>query len=164
MDFITEHGRINCVRKDIHHNVEVQQYYEIVSFDEVVSSIPPHVAILLSREEHMHLELWLKERELLKRKLENDSMAQTILDALSAFLQEAICALDNEPVLDEIQYREINYYLMEFDKKMNKLSNVKDKNSNENLEISKLNQSEILKAQLRKIEKSITHALLNKVT
>ncbi len=152
MDFINETGKIKCL-KEIHiQGNELAKPVEIASFDELVETVPPHVASKLSSEEIKQLELWLKERESLKEKLQEAPLEKTVVETLPALLREATNALEEIDGVDHVLYKDIKLQLSEFD---NKLSKLKQLNDDDTLAQNEMNDSEVLKEQLKIIKKNL---------
>ena len=152
MDFINETGKIKCL-KEIHtYGDELPKQVEIASFDELVETVPPHVAAKLSSEEIKQLELWLKERENLKEKLQEAPLEKTVLETLPALIREAINALDEIDIIDPDLYKDIKLHLSEFDNKLNKLQQLTD---DDTLDQNEMNDCEVLKEQLKTINKNL---------
>jgi hypothetical protein len=152
MDFINDLGKIKCLRETHIQGDESPKQVEIASFDEHVETVPPHVAASLSSEEIKQLELWLKERENLKEKLHEATSEETVLETLPALLCEAINALDEIDGIDPDLYKDIKLRLSEFDNKLNKLQHLTDNNT---LDQNEMNDSEVLKEQLKIIKKNL---------
>lgn len=152
MDFVNDNGKIICLRETPAQEGNSSRQIVVVSFDELVTSVPPHVASTLSSEEIIQLELWLKERENLKNKLQEDTMEKTVLETLPAFFQEALYALDEIDEIDVHLFNEIKDYLLKIDNKLNKFQHLTNDSP---LQQNEMNDSEVLKERLDIIKNNI---------
>jgi hypothetical protein len=152
MRFITNNKQIECVRNVPTGDGESTRDCVVVSFDDNQNIIPAHVEACLTVPENKILLGWLKERALLTKKLENESVEETVLDALPALLSRAQDALIRSNTLDLELHRKLKSSLQEFDNKLNLFHPLTNGSP---LVMNKMQEEEVLKEKLNNIRDNL---------
>lgn len=157
MRFIIKGQSVHCIRGEQSFGSDTQterqqQEHVVTTFDSRVDCVPPHVAAALLPEETAQLELWIKDRRMLHKKLKKQSIDTTILEALPGVLRAAKNSLSLTSSLDEELSSEIYKELIEVKKLLEDFDELVQKNS---IEVEKMDSSEVLAEQLSVIKKNI---------
>ncbi|WP_196138193.1 hypothetical protein [Aliikangiella sp. G2MR2-5] len=152
MKFVSNGNQIECIRRVRDLSDGGMNDVLIVSFDQEQESIPPHVAACLSPFEVKKLKSWLHERVELNRKLENETMEDTILDTLPQMLSIAKEALKDIDVIDIGLFKQLKVELREFDEMLSRFRNI---SKTDTIELDKMQDSEVLKEKLSTIQEQL---------
>ena len=151
MNFIQTNHAVQCVRTHFEHGREVSEV--VVSFDEQLSTIAPHVSALLSTEEINQLGAWLEERTKLQQELKEKPLGMTILEALPGLMQEATDAVRHLESLDASLHSQIEDSLHLFRIALDEaLQSGHVDNSND---FDSMQDEEVLKEQLTSIKNKV---------
>ena len=152
MKFITKGETINCVRiiKDKHSGKENRII--VASFGAGVDRVAPHVEAELYSEEVTELKQWLLDRSKLQSRLENQPIAETILESLPLTLEQATQAIKDVDHLDSITFRTISERLSDLSEA---LDNKKRFNTPGRAELKEMKGGEEQKERLDTIKRDI---------
>ena len=151
MKFIRAEGKIKCIRTSVDKNGNVRES-EVAEFDDAIETVAPHVAASLHNGEITQLYSWLQEHITLNRKLAEQPLEKTVLETVPALLDEAIIALEEIATLDIDLHQELKEKLTLFE---TKLSTFDPLVSEHTPELNAIEDKEILKNQLSKINKEL---------
>ena len=155
MRFLVKGQSIHCVReKDLlgDHDNQVSREHIVTTFDARVDSVPPHVAAALLPEEVKQLEGWIEDRNKLHKKMKDEPLDQTILEALPGLLRVSRNAIRSAGRMDENLFHEITSELSEIKLLLDDFDDLTKKKS---LEIDEMQSDEVLAEQLNVIKKNI---------
>ncbi len=151
MNFVQSNKSVQCIRTHQKHGKEISEL--IVSFDEQLATIAPHVSALLSAKEISQLDAWLIERNKLQLALEDKPLGITVLEALPGLLQEAADAVSHLEQLDASLYRQIKQSLSLFNTALE--GAIRSGDINQLTEFDTMQDEEILKEQLNSIHSKV---------
>ncbi|UZE95794.1 hypothetical protein [Alkalimarinus alittae] len=151
MNFIRTNHAVQCVRTRQVDGREVSEV--VVSFDEQLNTIAPHVSALLSTEEVNQLGAWLEERARLQHELKDKPLGITVLEALPGLLQEATDAVRLLDTLDSSLHNQIEDSLRLFRSTLDDALHTN--HTNEQNEFDSMQDEEVLKEQLTSIKSKV---------
>jgi len=151
MNFIQTNHSVQCVRTHLEHGHEVSEV--VVSFDEQLSTIAPHVSAALSTEEINQLDTWLKERAQLQQELKEKPLGLTILEALPGLMQEATDAVRHLETLDASLHSQIEDSLHLFRIALDE--SLHSGHADESNDFDSMQNEEVLKEQLTSIKNKV---------
>ncbi|WP_250656568.1 hypothetical protein [Alkalimarinus coralli] len=150
MNFVQTNNAVQCVRTRYVDGREISEV--VVSFDDQLCTIAPHVSAHLSSEEIKQLEAWLAERARLQNKLKEKPLGTTVLEALPSLLQEATDAVRHLDSLDVTLHNQITQSLNLFSEALDSALHT---SRHEQSEFDSLQHEEVLKEQLNSIKSKV---------
>lgn len=151
MNFVQTNQSVQCVRMHQENGRTVSEV--IVSFDEQLSIIAPHVSALLSADEINQLGAWLEERKQLQQELKDKPLGIAVLEALPGLIQEATNAVRHLDTVDILLHNQIELSLHLFQTALNKASH--SDNMDEASQFDSMQDEEVLKEQLTSIKNKV---------
>jgi len=152
MKFESDDFQVKCIRELKTEAGKPNKLKIVATFHNNIDQVAPHVAAALFPEEISQLKLWLNERTKLHKKLQQDSLGNTVLEVFPSILDEAIFAFERVEEIDPELLKDIERKLEKCKKSIDKLDQGSKKNS---LKIKVMQDSEVLKEQLDSIRNSI---------
>ena len=151
MNFVQTNQSVQCVRTHQENGRTVSEV--VVSFDEQLSTIAPHVSALLSTDEINQLGAWLEERKQLQHELKEKPLGIAVLEALPGLIQEATDAVRHLNTVDLSLHNQIEQSLHLFQTALNKASH--SDRMNESSQFDSMQDEEVLKEQLTSIKNKV---------
>jgi|GEM_PF-2743874 len=152
MEFVTNENQIKCIRTVLTDGGKIKKKFTVVSFDDNQEIIPPHAAASLTQSENRKLQDWLHERALLIKKLDDESVEETVLDTLPDLLTKAKLALEDIDGMDFDLFKRLKVNLRELDERLNRFHSIVEDGK---LELESLQPEEILKEKLDNIKANL---------
>lgn len=151
MEFVRKNHAIQCVRCYQHQGREVSEV--VVSFDEQLDTIAPHVTAALSTQELNQLRAWLDERQQLRHELKDKPLGITVLEALPGLIQEATEAAQCLDRIDISLHQDIEQSLRLLKTALNDALHTPP--ADESQEFDSMQHQEVLKEQLTSIKSKV---------